>query len=264
MLKGYMDKERLKKLAENPQFIPGVYNYCDRWCERCPFTGRCMTFALSEEHFGDSETRDINNKAFWEKLSEIFRLTLEMVKEDAKREGIDLNSIDIQAASDEEEKTSDIAESQECCRAAKVYGEMVKNWFGSAEKLLEEKESELNLQAQLELPNCEPAGEAAAIKDSIDVIYWYQHQIYVKLKRAVCGTIRNGIDEDSSDANGSAKVALIGIERSIAAWGQMHKHFPEQQNSILDILLHLDRLRRTVETAFPDARAFVRPGFDEI
>lgn len=50
-----MDKEQMKKLAENPKFISGIYNYCDRWCERCPFTSRCMNFALDEEQFGDSE-----------------------------------------------------------------------------------------------------------------------------------------------------------------------------------------------------------------
>ena len=27
-------------------FIPGVYNYCDRWCERCPFASRCRSYAM--------------------------------------------------------------------------------------------------------------------------------------------------------------------------------------------------------------------------
>ena len=26
-------------------FIVGVYNYCDRWCERCLLTSRCRVFA---------------------------------------------------------------------------------------------------------------------------------------------------------------------------------------------------------------------------
>ena len=26
-------------------FIVGVYNFCDRWCERCPLTSRCRVFA---------------------------------------------------------------------------------------------------------------------------------------------------------------------------------------------------------------------------
>jgi hypothetical protein len=38
-----MTSKRLKQLAANPRHIPGVYNYCDRWCERCPLTSRCLT-----------------------------------------------------------------------------------------------------------------------------------------------------------------------------------------------------------------------------
>jgi predicted protein tyrosine phosphatase len=37
-----MDRHGLLKLASDPKFIPGIYNYCDRWCERCPFTSRCL------------------------------------------------------------------------------------------------------------------------------------------------------------------------------------------------------------------------------
>jgi hypothetical protein len=70
------------------------------------------------------------------------------------------------------------------------------------------------------------------------------------------------LDEIPEDANGSAKVALISIDRSIAAWSQMSRHFPERDDEILNIVLHLDRLRRKAETTFPDARSFVRPGLD--
>jgi len=70
------------------------------------------------------------------------------------------------------------------------------------------------------------------------------------------------LDEFPKDSDGSAKVALIAIDRSIAAWGQMREHFVEHRDDILDVLVHLDRLRRKTETLFPDARVFVRPGFD--
>ena len=260
-----MDKERVRKLAENPEFIPGIYNYCDRWCERCRFTSRCMNFALDEEQFGDSQARDIDNDAFWQKLSETFQLTLEMLKETAEEEGIDLDSLDVQQAAEEHEKKRDIAENHQCSRAAKAYGEMVGNWFDSAEDLFEKETDELILKAQLELPDSDPVGEADALKDSVDIIRWYQHQIYVKLIRAIRGTLEETSetsDEASKDSNGSAKVALIAIDRSIAAWGQMYRDFPEQKGDILDILVHLDRLRRKTQTLFPDARAFLRPGFD--
>lgn len=71
-------------------------------------------------------------------------------------------------------------------------------------------------------------------------------------------------DAIQTDSNGSAKVALIGIDRSIGAWGEMRNYLPDKDDRILTILLHLDRLRRKVEQFFPEAREFVRPGFDEL
>ena len=29
-------------------FILGIFNYCDRWCERCPFTSRCRSFSMGQ------------------------------------------------------------------------------------------------------------------------------------------------------------------------------------------------------------------------
>ena len=91
-----MDKEELQKLADDPNNIPGIYNYCDRWCERCPFTSRCLNFKMSEEKFGDQENLDVNNTAFWEKLAETLHETLDLLKEMAEEQGIDLNSIEIE------------------------------------------------------------------------------------------------------------------------------------------------------------------------
>ena len=88
-----MDKEYLKMIAGNPNFIPGIYNYCDRWCERCPLTSRCMNFAIANEQSPDQDSRDINNETFWHKLSETFQVTLDLLKETAEREGIDLDAI---------------------------------------------------------------------------------------------------------------------------------------------------------------------------
>jgi len=142
---------------------------------------------------------------------------------------------------------------------------MVKNWFDSGKELFEQKANDLSLQARLELPDSDPAKEAAGLKDSVDIIRWYQHFIYVKLLRAIRGSVEEAsesLDKVPDDANGSAKVALISIDRSIAAWGRMRRHFPQRDDDILDILVHLDRLRRKTERIFPDARAFVRPGFD--
>jgi len=56
-------RRKLKDLAVDPRFISGVYNYCDRWCERCPLTSRCLTYTMErEEDVGDPASRDITNR----------------------------------------------------------------------------------------------------------------------------------------------------------------------------------------------------------
>jgi len=91
-----MTPTKLRKLAANPKFIPGIYNYCDRWCERCPLSHRCLNYAMEKsEDDGDPAGRDLNNQKFWDKLHNSFQLTLQMVKEEAEKGGIDLNAPDV-------------------------------------------------------------------------------------------------------------------------------------------------------------------------
>ena len=265
-----MNREELLGLAENPKFIEGIYNYCDRWCERCPFTSRCMNYAMAEEQFSDPETRDINNKAFWQQMRASFQLAFDLLRELAEQHGIDLDHLDpeeMQQWKAEEKRLNNQARNQACTRAAKAYTQMVDEWFDSAKELFEEKEKELNMKLRLAVAN--PVEEAATLKDVVEIIRWYQHQIWVKLMRAMRSKSQEKKDPEfwqdyPKDSDGSAKVVLIGIDRSLAAWAEIHKHFPEKEDDTLAILVHLEQLRRQTEEAFPNARAFVRAGFDTI
>jgi hypothetical protein len=165
---------------------------------------------------------------------------------------------------------------------------MVDEWFDGAETVFAEKGGELEQIDQLEIAGVDIPAEVAALSDAVEVIRWYQYQIQVKAMRAVSSSLNehdeeiewneedvwvpefegeNDEEEDmgeyQKDSDGSAKVALIGVDRSIAAWSRMFTIFPTQEDSLLPILVHLERLRRAIERRFPDARAFVRPGFDQ-
>lgn len=257
-----------KDLIKDPRFISGIYNYCDRWCERCFFTSRCMTYAIDAEDNNDPAARDLNNKVFWGRLHAIFQQTAEMLNELASEMGIDLTSLDKESLSESVSHQRDEADNHELARASRQYIQMVDEWFESEYSLFEQKEDELNSLLGIGIDEIKLHSEADSIRDAVEVIRWYQHQIYVKLKRAF---IRDDfIDEEwrdaflQSDSNGSAKVALIGIDHSIGAWGTLCEHFPERTDSILNILVYLDRLRRRVEQRFPQARNFKRPGFDDM
>jgi hypothetical protein len=66
-----------------------------------------------------------------------------------------------------------------------------------------------------------------------------------------------------SDHDGSAKVALIGIERSHAAWLALIERGIAAHGDVAPLIEDLVWLSDAVERVFPKARAFVRPGLDE-
>ena len=254
-----MDKETLKNLAKDKRYISGIYNYCDRWCERCPQTSRCLNYHIGEEEFSDPETREINNEAFWKKMSEIMQTTLELLNDMMISAGIDPEQLDYDGYMEEEQAIEEAAENHVVCRMAKDYIDMADEWLDGVEDLFVRPGSDTG----------QDKPESQSNNDTMDVILWYQHQIYVKLNRAVSGSIEEtNFDEDDNyakDSDGSAKVALIGIDRSIAAWGGINEILPGLYTAnIKNILIHLEKLKRQTEKTFPDARKFIRPGFDNI
>jgi hypothetical protein len=253
-----MQKERQKIASENPNYIPGIYNYCDRWCEKCSLNKRCMNFALEDEYFPDP--MNMNNSALWEKLKEIFEDTIEMLKEISAQDGIDIYSPETNKT--EQLKKFNLRE-KESIQSAKKYGTMVNVWFKKSNNLLLKKEEEIDLENSLDLPNMDTEG-ITMFNDAVDIIQWYQHFIYVKLSRAIDNELeKNEPDQPIRDSDGSAKISLISIDRSIAAWGILLKNLPESEDDILPILIHLNKLRSNIEQIFPNARKFIRPGFDD-
>ena len=246
-----MNRDRLKKLAAEKRFVPGIYNYCDRWCERCPQTFSCLNFSISEEEFSDPEAQDIRNEAFWNKLSGILGETLELLRESAKKWGIEFETL---GSTDDIEnmKAKDMAsENHLLCRAANRYSEWVEDWFRGRETLFFETAAATR--------------EGVSLDEAIEVIRWYQYFIGAKVMRAVRGKIEEEEergDEFASDSDGSAKIALIAIDRSIAAWAVIRHYITDGAKGGIDIIAFLDSLRQAVEKAFPKARSFIRPGFD--
>lgn len=266
-----MNPADLKKSIENPQFIPGIYNYCDRWCERCPFTSRCLNCSLAEKQFGGLLEMDQFNDEFWDKFNQVLEDTFTLVQETAMEFGFDPQAIneliddEINDGDDDDENLTHLI-----VHASERYAEMVDVWFDGNESFFEEKEDEM-MALRVVAPGDNPEKEIDDINDAAEVIRWYQHQIGVKLQRAIRSCIiedqherREGVENHLKDSDGSAKVALIGIERSISAWQILLKLFPELEEQFLDLIGFLKSLLKRVDAQFPRARLFVRPGFDEI
>lgn len=244
-----MRRRTLTDLANNPDLISGIYNYCDRWCERCPLTSRCLVYATEQEDDNSFPGNDLRNEAFWQKLNAIFQETREMIVEWAKEAGMDLNGSNDDDESRQHKKRQ-LVDNHPLTRAGKKYANTASDWFRELDHTIEVNENFERLE------------------DAREVVQWYQYQIAVKTMRALSGR-KEELEEDPEiaefprDSDGSAKVAMIGIDRSIAAWRLMQLSLPERGESIVPLILQLERLRNRLEKAFPEARGFVRPGFDE-
>ncbi len=255
-----MQRRSLTELAGDPDLISGIYNYCDRWCERCPLTSRCLVYATEQDEESATQTHDLTNDAFWRKLGTIFRETRDMIAEWAREAGVDLHQIEVEDDPAQRKRKRQQVDNHPLACAGKKYANDASDWFRELDQTIEASDER----------NCDRDVEAAEqLEDAREVIQWYQYQIAVKTMRALAARIDEreadpGTTDLLKDSDGSAKVGLIGIDRSIAAWRLVQLSLPERESSIVPLILQLERLRQRIETTFPEAREFVRPGFDEI
>ena len=256
-----MQRRSLTELASNPDLISGIYNYCDRWCERCPLTSRCLVYATEKEEDDSTETHDLSNEAFWRKLGTVFQETRDMIAEWAREAGVDLNKIVEDCDPAQRKRKRQQVDNHPLAQAGKKYANAASDWFRDLDQTIEVSDLGTSV-SQSDLAH------ADEFEDAREVIQWYQYQIAVKTMRALSARIdeldATDLTDFSRDSDGSAKVALIGIDRSIAAWRLVQLALPERGTSIVPLILQLERLRQRIEKVFPDARDFVRPGFDEI
>lgn len=229
---------------QEENYISGIFNYCDRWCERCPMTARCRVYAMEEEYGGDE--RETTQKTFWRNLQNIFTETKALLREAAAERGIDIDALDLKEADEIIERKRRTIEQQELMKFAEKYTKQARI-FLQAQNLTDETID----QTRLEM---------------LQIVGWYHFFIAAKINRALYAKADYEDDADfdafRSDGDGSIKIALIAIDRSIIAWSVL---LTDETHREIKPLIHLlETLRRMCEEKFPNARDFLRPGFDEI
>ena len=240
-------KEKIKTLPLEKDHIPGIYNYCDRWCERCSFTARCASFSLGSDL--NLEENDLSNKAFWDNLAAMFCATSELFTELAQEHGFDPANEPIEPINFEEDASHPLI------AIAEDYTMKSTRWMNENSTLFQEKESQLFSIGNKDL---------VALNDALEVIRWYQLFIPAKIKRAFFSFNEpEEMNEAMYDGNGSAKIALIAIERSIEAYSVLLNLVKETEDEILQFMIALSKMKKELELIFPEAQSFVRPGFDE-
>ena len=222
-------------------FIVGIFNYCDRWCETCAFTARCGLFADTAEMEAslDPGLKPIVDAPplpaevpppppGW--MQDLIARLNEAASEAMADESID----------DEPKLPPDHAAIQE---RAHDYCMRVHAWLADHPGSFEHNPS-----------------------DPRSVVTWFHTMIPPKVHRALSGLAEDQDDYPRgwpSDSDGSAKVALLGIDRSHAAWLELMDQGLATAATASAFIADLVWLGEELERIFPHARAFVRPAFDE-
>ena len=268
-----MNLDDMSRKAGDPRYISGVYNYCDGWCERCAFTERCRNFAMRIEFEEMAENRREERESdealaeLLDPLDDFDDLDDLPVESPAVDDFPEPEDWEIVAYMAEEERIRARIKAHPLTQAAEAYIGMASDWFdfghgqdrraGGRAPLIEPQPGSDEIES-----------ESEQVKDAVEVIRWYQLFIAVKIQRALHSLESEAREPEfwedmPRDSEGTAKIALIAIDRSTGAWATLMEAFPARRTETLPILALLTRLRYDLEVEFPNAWVFVRPGFDE-
>jgi hypothetical protein len=233
------------QLATDQMFIEGIFNYSNGRCGRCRFTQRCGQYA--DENRGSEQLPEGDWHAH---VHRSVQRTFETIQAWCQREGVD-----IAALRKQEPGRHDAARDMARRLRADPLVTLAKGYTLPALRLAEALRRSDDFSAW---PH-----EA---KEALDTIEWYAMRVSSKVFRAVSGfELRDESDDEvvQSDWNGSAKVARLEITESRAAWDAILRIGDAPPDSPLRSLIErLDAIDAAVAARFPDAMAFVRPGFD--
>ncbi|MEO6039177.1 MAG: hypothetical protein ABIQ93_12260 [Saprospiraceae bacterium] len=235
--------------------ISGVHNYCDRWCERCRFLDRCAVGAIELERWAKGQ--DWQPEDFFRELDAMFHLTT-LEKPDWLAE-MEFSRDDLEAEDPDPQLEA----------LQKAVQERGMHYFRGVQEFLKAQKEQLKAH-HIDLDAAFAEGrdqqERSELAEALEVIHWYLHFMFVKGCRAL-GGLEDMHDEHwggahQSDANGSAKIAMIAVQRSMGAWEVVRRHWPERQLTIAGFIREINQFRRLLERYFPDWHKFIRPGFD--
>ena len=235
--------DRLIMRARNPRLIPGIYNYCDGRCPRCAFSDRCLMFLDNQE----MEASGADHAAsLAESVGASMQRAIEMIAEAARRTETDLTAIDA-SEHDDARFDSERHRADPIAVRAREYGHLAWRIAKAVEPLVVAR------------------GDPVVI-DAVGTIDWFSSLISAKVYRAICGLAERWDPDDDvqTDYNGSAKIALIGIEESRRAWRVLMEQGRATADGVpAQAVKMLDGLEVAIRERFQRVMEFVRPGFDE-
>lgn len=257
-------------------YIPGIYNYCNRWCERCMYTDRCMTFEMEKEikmELEKEKRREKSmeeNKDFWEQVNKTIEEAAELIDEEIPLVKNDFDDFDVWDDDDaretmrENKEIHKKARNQPLSKVARKYEKTVHQWFEDRKEKLKQDYDPETKDFNVSYPGITDEATLKQLTESVEVILWYEFQIVIKIQRAFSSLYEEkedpGLWKDfPKGSDGSARVAAMGIDSSIGSWNYLNNKLSPEKESIKPIIRMLLWMKMEIEKEFPKAKDFVWP-----
>lgn len=246
-----MTQIRLDLANGNPErhdFVPGIYNYCDHWCARCPFQNRCLTHAMHLRM--EQAVAQGQQASMGEILDDLLGPRPEPPAWMAELENTPPTPEETARIETHLATRDALSETDDTVLAAREYGQLAHSLaytLGSDSRILADP----------------------VLSTAVETIAWHALLIAAKTHRAVSG-LATAADDDwdedevQNDGNGSAKLCRLVLAESRDAWESfMHAEHAVADGVPAAMIKRLDDLDAQLARKFPQAMQFIRPGFDE-
>ena len=241
-------------MSDSTSYIEGIHNWCDRWCEHCKYTDQCYSFQMEKEAGFDPLKEDYSEEELWLYVSQRMSEALELIRKHAKETGIDLDNLpDV-----EEGPAGEMAIKlkQVSLEIHQSYTELTDSFFENNKTFFEERGHESIKWVEMGISSeVDTLKKWKSISKQAEIIQWYKNFIMAKMQRALKGLDEMNEDywesPEQSDANRTARIVMVAIERSMSAWRIILDVFPEKENDVIGVLAHLSNFRKLVVNTFP-------------
>lgn len=231
-------KHTIEELARDPSLIKGIHEACDQWCMYCPATRHCLAYRCSLGA-ADSIEWDMDGKTTHDLAAGMM-----FVKALADAEGrLAPPEVEVVLSRGPRERVA-AALSDPLENLGRAYMDVAEAYLASR----------ADVPFEIEFHAAGPT--------PLEVFAWYHTLMPARIFRAVLSEAEaaSGINGRDVDALRAAKIALIGIDRSLNALPALAGEDDDPRLQFMQ--RQLTRLRIEAERRFPEARAFVRAGLD--
>lgn len=237
--------------------ISSIYNYCDRWCEHCEFTQACAIYVQELERGTLEPDGLILMGQSIERVSEYLKEVSTLINDlKEKLEAYELETEDNEFELSDDLMYFNLNPFQELIDQTLEFFQNLDTWFLNQVDNMDRIRVQLLSSGTLE--------EFHAFDYACELIQRYGFLVAVKTERALFNyTNKELVDPIQNDENGSAKTALIAVDKIKKELVYLMSYLVDEEDVILDALAFLSSYSKQLSQIFPQWNEFKRPGFDD-